>query len=50
MAASRVGTFQSSLALRGYFKAGPSAEMDAVRDEVNTAVLMHAFTDLDDDE
>lgn len=49
-AASRVETFASSRALRGHFKAGPSAEMNTVRDEVTTAVLMQSFTDLDDKE
>lgn len=49
-AASRVDTFESCLALRGHFKAGPSAEMDVVRDEVTTAILIQSFTDLGEEE
>lgn len=46
--ASRVKTLEEHVALRGYFKAGASAEMDAVREEVSSAMLLRAFTDLDD--
>lgn len=49
-AASRVETFEAHTALRGSFKAGASAEMDVVRDEVTTATLLRSFTDLDDEE
>jgi hypothetical protein len=49
-AASRVGTFETYLSLRTAFKAGPHAEMDNVREEVDFALMMQAFTDIDDDE
>lgn len=49
-AASRVETFQACLALRGHFKAGPSAEMDVVRNEVTAAMLFQSFTGLNDEE
>ncbi|MBE9013851.1 DEAD/DEAH box helicase, partial [Pseudanabaenaceae cyanobacterium LEGE 13415] len=48
--ASRVETFGAYVSLRGSFKAGASAEMDVVRDEVTTAMLLQSFTDLDDEE
>ncbi|WP_244608913.1 hypothetical protein [Bradyrhizobium sp. SUTN9-2] len=49
-AASRVETFEASLALRGHFKAGPSAEMDVVRNEVTAAMLLQSSTGLNDEE
>ncbi|WP_370128373.1 hypothetical protein [Bradyrhizobium yuanmingense] len=49
-AASRVETFEACLALRGHFKAGPSAEMDVVRNEVTAAMLFQSFTGLNDEE
>jgi hypothetical protein len=48
--ASRVETFEAHSALRGYFKAGALAEMDVVRNEVSTAILLQSFNDLDDKE
>lgn len=49
-AASRVETFEACLALRGHFKAGPSAEMDVVRNEVTAAMLFQSFKGLNDEE
>lgn len=49
-AASRVGTYDTYLSLRAGFKAGPDTEMDAVREEVDVALLVHAFTELDNEE
>nr|WP_256432912.1 DEAD/DEAH box helicase [Novosphingobium sp. SG751A] len=49
-AASRVETFETHLALRGSFKAGASAEMDTVRDEVTTAILFQTLSDWDDED
>ncbi len=49
-AASRVGTYETYLSLRAGFKAGAGAEMEAVRAEVDTALMMQAFTDFDDEE
>jgi hypothetical protein len=49
-AASRVETFETHLALRGSFKAGASAEMDIVRDEVTTAILFQTLSDWDDED
>jgi superfamily II DNA/RNA helicase len=37
---SRVETFEAHVALRGSFKAGASAEMDVVREEVTIAMLL----------
>lgn len=48
--ASRVGTFETHISLRDSFKAGASAEMDVVREEVQAAILLQAFTDLDEEE
>ncbi|CAE6953574.1 hypothetical protein R69608_05970 [Paraburkholderia nemoris] len=48
--ASRVETFESYLALRPYFKTGPSADMDAVRNDVTTAILLRSITELSDEE
>jgi superfamily II DNA/RNA helicase len=48
--ASRVETFETHSALRGYFKASTLAEMDIVRDEVSTAILLQEFNDLGDEE
>lgn len=47
--ASRVETFESHGALRGYFSATASADMDAVRNEVTTATILE-FANLDDEE
>ncbi|MFT8550366.1 MAG: DEAD/DEAH box helicase [Acetobacter okinawensis] len=47
--ASRVEIFKSCLALREYFKAGPSSEMDVVRNEVEVAYLLQSFPDLDEE-
>lgn len=49
-AASRVGTYETYLSLRAGFKAGPGAEIEAIREEVDTTLMMQAFTDLDDEE
>nr|WP_314508573.1 DEAD/DEAH box helicase [uncultured Pantoea sp.] len=46
--ASRVGTFETLISMRDSFKAGASADMDAVRDEVQAAISLQVFTDLDD--
>ena len=46
--ASRVETFETYSALQGYFMAGASAEMDVVRDEVSTAILLQSFNDAND--
>lgn len=48
--ASRVETFEAHISLRGSFKAGASAEIDVVREEVQAAISLQAFTDLDDEE
>lgn len=48
--ASRVETLEAHSALQSYFKASAMAEMDVVRDEVSTAILLQAFNDLDDQE
>ncbi|PJO49118.1 DEAD/DEAH box helicase [Ochrobactrum sp. MYb29] len=48
--ASRVETFEAHVALRGAFNAGASAEMDLVRDEVTTVMLLQSFTSLEDEE
>lgn len=45
--ASRVGTFEVHIALRGSFRAGASEEMDVVREEINAAIVLQAFTDFD---
>lgn len=47
---SRVESFKASVALAEHFSAGPSAEMDAVRDEVTTAVMIQSLKDLDEDD
>ena len=47
---SRVETFRASLALADHFSAGPTAEMEAVRDEVTTAVMVQSFDELDEDD
>lgn len=49
-AASRVGTYETYLSLRDRFNAGPDAEMEAVREEVETALILRSFTVLDDEE
>lgn len=49
-APSRVGTYETYLSLRDRFNAGPDAEMEAVREEVETALILRAFTVLDDEE
>jgi superfamily II DNA/RNA helicase len=49
-AASRVETFEACAAIRGYFKAGASSEMEIIRDEVTSAMMIQAFTDLSEDE
>ena len=48
--ASRVETLETHFALRSHFKAGALAEMEVVRDEVSTAILLQSFNDLDDQE
>lgn len=48
--ASRVETYEAHVALRGTFKAGASAEMEVVRDEVTTAMLLQSFAELDDED
>jgi len=48
--ASRVETFETHLALRESFKAGASAEMDTVRDEVTAAMLVQSLSDWDDED
>jgi hypothetical protein len=48
--ASRVETLEAHSALQRYFKASAMAEMDVVRDEVSTAILLQMFNDLDDQE
>lgn len=47
-AASRVVTFEECQTMRSQFTAGPSSDMDAVRNDVTAAVLAQAFNDLDD--
>lgn len=49
-AASRVSTFETHLALRESFKASASAEMDTVRDEVTTAILVQTLSDWDEED
>lgn len=49
-AASRVQTFEAHNTLRESFKAGPSAEMETVRNEVTTAILLQTLSDWDDEE
>ena len=44
--ASRVETFEASVALAKYFSAGSSAEGDVVRDEVTRALIIHSLEDL----
>ena len=48
--ASRVETFEASVALAKYFSAGSSAEMDAVRDEVTSALMIQSLEDLGEDD
>ncbi|ATF93800.1 DEAD/DEAH box helicase [Cedecea neteri] len=48
--ASRVETFEEHISLRGSFKAGASAEIDIVKEDVQAAITLQAFTDLDDEE
>ncbi len=47
--ASRVGTFEMHITLRDSYRVEASAAMDAVREEVNTAILLQAFTDFNDE-
>jgi superfamily II DNA/RNA helicase len=49
-AASRVGSFKACLSMSVHFNTNPSAEMDVIRDEVTTAMLLQEFTDLDDED
>lgn len=49
-AASRVETFEACASMRAYFKAGPSSEMDVIRDDVTNAMMIQAFTALDEEE
>lgn len=48
--ASRVETFEACVSMREYFKAGPVAEMDAIRNEVTNAMMVQAFADLNEEE
>ena len=49
-AASRVETFEACASMRGYFSAGPSSEMEIIREEVTNAMMIQAFTDLNEEE
>ncbi len=46
---SRVETFEEHVALRVFFRAGASAEMEIVREEARAAILLRAFTDFDNE-
>ncbi len=47
-AASRIETFEARASMRAYFKAGPLSEMEIVREEVTNALMIQAFTDLNE--
>lgn len=36
--------------MRGYFRAGPSSDMANIWEEVTTAMMIQAFTDLNEEE
>lgn len=48
--ASRVETFEACTSMRAYFSSGPSSEMEIIREEVTNAMMIQAFTDLNDEE
>jgi superfamily II DNA/RNA helicase len=48
--ASRVETFELYVGLSEFFNIGASAEMEVVREEVTSAMLLQAFKDIDEEE